>query len=365
MAAAADPEPSLRATQAESSRLVWAFSISLAIHLLLWGGFQTGQRLHLWEHWEWPNWMRPPRMLTELFHKKPTPQEIALMDKKQAEDRVSLLFIDVSPAQAAPEPPKKADYYSDKHSLAANPDTSRDTNIPKIDGKQTELLKTVDIVRPQPVPFQPAPPPPPPPAPLPVPVPKPVEAPKPEVKPRATPIAGDLTLGHPAETNRPAEGQADEPRPAEPAKAAKPEKPRTLTEARLRLQDKGGLVGEKMRQEGGVRRNKVVASVDAIGTAFGAYDSAIAYAIQYQWYKLLEDRLYADERKGKVVLRFRLSFDGSISQMTLVQNTVDLTLALLCESAIQDSAPFQAWPADMRRMNGADYREVTFTFYYR
>jgi hypothetical protein len=51
--------------------------------------------------------------------------------------------------------------------------------------------------------------------------------------------------------------------------------------------------------------------------------------------------------------------------MTLMQNTVDLTLALLCESAIRDSAPFAAWPADMRRMIGADFREVTFTFFYR
>jgi hypothetical protein len=185
------------------------------------------------------------------------------------------------------------------------------------------------------------------------------------VKPRSTQAAGDLNLGHPSETNRPAEGQADEARPAELAKASKPDKPRTLAERRARLQEKGGLVGEKMHQEGGVRKNRVVPSVDALATPFGAYDYAIASAIQMQWDRLLEDRWYADERKGKVVLRFHLNSDGSISQMTLMQNTVDLTLALLCESAIRDSAPFAAWPADMRRMIGADFRDVTFTFFYR
>jgi len=32
--------------QAEFSRLAWAFAISLALHLLIYGGYHTGQKYH-------------------------------------------------------------------------------------------------------------------------------------------------------------------------------------------------------------------------------------------------------------------------------------------------------------------------------
>jgi len=43
---------------------------------------------------------------------------------------------------------------------------------------------------------------------------------------------------------------------------------------------------------------------------------------------------------------------------------VDFLLCLLCQQAIQDPSPFDKWPSDLRRLVGADYREVRFTFYY-
>ena len=39
-------------------------------------------------------------------------------------------------------------------------------------------------------------------------------------------------------------------------------------------------------------------------------------------------------------------------------------LAYLCQRAILDPAPYEAWPAEMRRIVDAEYREVRFTFYY-
>jgi outer membrane biosynthesis protein TonB len=89
------------------------------------------------------------------------------------------------------------------------------------------------------------------------------------------------------------------------------------------------------------------------------------YAVQEHWYALLDAHGFAGARTGKVTLRFHLNQDGSVSEMKLLENTVDLTLALLCQSAIQDPAPFAAWPSEMRREIGAKYREVTITFYYR
>lgn len=407
------PEPSLRGIRAGSSRLAWAFGISIAIHLLLFGGYQTGKAMHLWENWEWPSWMRPPKMITELFRKQPTPQQLALIEKRQENVPAPLLFVEVSPAQEELEPPKKAEYYSDKNSAAANPDTRRDTTTPKIEGRQTDVVKTEDVAKTRAVPAPPAPAPVPKPVEPPKPDLKPVEPepevkppvkpvepkpeakpppipappkpkpevapgpvptePKPEPKPLATLMPGDLSRGRPTEATHPVETQAADPteaaqlpESAQSAQPAKPAKPRTLAEARARQpENQAGLAGEKMRQEGGVRKNRLSSSLDVQATPFGRYDAAIVAAIQNRWYDLLEGRWYAEDRKGRVVLRFHLNSDGSISQMTLVQNTVDLTLALLCESAIRDPSPYRPWPDEMRRLVGADFREVTFTFYYR
>ena len=141
----------------------------------------------------------------------------------------------------------------------------------------------------------------------------------------------------------------------------KPKRPRTLLEAQLQ---KGLIPGRKMKQEGGVKRERIVSSLDVRASPFGAYDAAIIAAVQKCWYDLLDSRQYARDRVGRVTLRFRLNSDGSISELAFVENTVDLGLGLLCQSAIKDPSPYARWPTDMRRLIGADYREVTFTFYY-
>ena len=41
-----------------------------------------------------------------------------------------------------------------------------------------------------------------------------------------------------------------------------------------------------------------------------------------------------------------------------------MNYALICESAIREPSPYAPWPDEMRRIIGANYREVTFTFYY-
>jgi len=57
------------------------------------------------------------------------------------------MFVHVSPAQAATEAPKDARFYSDKNSLAANPDADQDTGVPKITGTQDLVAQTEDIPR--------------------------------------------------------------------------------------------------------------------------------------------------------------------------------------------------------------------------
>ena len=79
---------------------------------------------------------------------------------------------------------------------------------------------------------------------------------------------------------------------------------------------------------------------------------------------LLDERRYASDQSGRVVIEFRLNYDGRISDLKVVDSSVDEILSLLCQKAILDPSPYAKWPSDMRRKVDADYREVRFTFYY-
>ena len=335
MAIAGTPELSLRSEQAETSRLSWAFAISLALHLTIGGLYYAGHEFGWWRNLHWPDWLRPPRMLTELFHKtQPQPEE------RQIE--VPLVFVEVTPEQATTEEPKKTPLYSNKNSIAANPDP-KDADVPKIDGKQTEMVKTEDVPRQKVFPLNPTPP-----------TPPPEEKDKeehPETKPKATFTPGDLALAKPEDRERKNDGQADQVRP------------RTLKEARAQLPAGSQLPGPKMKQKGGVARRGNV-SLDVQGSPFGDYDWRLISAVQNCWDSLLESRQFAGEQTGKVTIRFRLNSDGTISQISETQSTVDSVLSLLCRMAIEHPAPYEPWPSDMRHKIGENYRELTFTFYY-
>jgi hypothetical protein len=358
MSIARMPRWSLRLEQAEFSRLAWAFAISLAFHLLVYGGYHTGKKYNLWQNLHWPTWLQPPKILTDLLIKKkqspPPPQR----------QDIPLMFVNVNPAQATAEPPKDAKYYSDKNSRAANPEADRITDTPKIDGKQTDVVKTEDVARPKFTPLQPSPPseppketkPPPPQPPKETPPPAP-ERPKEaqvEAKPKPAYTPGDLTLAKPAPMPRKDEGDANE---------AKPARPRTIKEA-LALQQNSQLPGEKLKQDGGVSRHSEIASLDTKATPFGAYDAALVEAISQRWFTLLDQRDYASDSRGKVVLQFNLHYDGRVTDMNMAENTTGEVLGLICQKAVLDPAPFGAWPSDMRRTLG-DVRHIQFTFYYR
>ena len=329
------PKWSLRRERAEVSRLAWAFGISLVLHLLVFGTYQTGKKYHLWQNLRWPAWLQSARMLTEVFKKKesqpPPPQRQDL----------PLIFVNVNSAQATAEAPKDAQYYSDKNSRAANPEPDKITETPKIDGKQTEVAKTEDIPREQFTPLQPSPPV------------QPPQEPEPEIKPKPADTPGDLTLAKPSPTPRKDDGDTKE---------AKPPRPRTIKEALARQQD-SRLPGEKMKQDGGVQRRQQMASLDTKATPFGAYDAALVEAISQRWYTLLDEREYASDSRGKVVLQFRLHYDGRITDMKAADNTAGEVLGLICQKAVLDPAPFASWPSDMRRTLG-DTRSIQFTFYY-
>ncbi len=311
----------IRAAQYWTGRnpLVTAFSLSIAVHLTLFGAYRMGERLGWWKHqatWLLNLGKKQKRAASELA--KLLQQRMAV----QARQEIPLTFVEVDPALSVPEPPKDAKYYGAHSAKAANPDPVMESTIPKIDGRQEKIVRTEDVPKPGPQPLQPSLPP------------EPKEVPKPK-EDRKEGIA-EMGTGQPVH-----------------------ERPRTLAKAR---EQRNMLAGQKMKQDGGVQRRGHL-SLDVVGSPFGAYDAAIIAAIQQRWYDLIDSTQFP-QRSGKVVLEFRLSYDGRVTDMVMKDNEVGELLALLCQRAIMDPSPFGKWPDDMRRMVGKNYREVLFTFYY-
>ncbi len=305
---------SLRWRGPDSRRLGLLLALSLAAHLLTWGGYEAGKDFGWWRVWHWPVWLQ---RLT---------QKINAVPVRDVQDEPPLEFVTVE--QPSTEPPlEDTKYFSTQNSRAANPDADKDTDIPKLTGKQTEVPKTQDVPRPD---FN-----------------------KPQPTPTAQPAAqtqpamntGDLTLGKP---------------PVQPP-VPTPDRPRTLNEARALLAHQ--IPGLQMQQEGGVRNHARVPSLNVKVTGFAEYDQRFIEAVSQHWYDLLDSQQFALDRTGKVTLRFHLNYDGSISEMRFEENTVGDLLGYVCQKAVMDSEPFERFPSDMRAKLG-NYADVQFTFYY-
>ena len=303
------PVDSLRLSRREMRRLGLVLALSLLLHLMGWGGYEAGKEFGWWQQWHWPAWLHRLTLVKVVPRVRPNDEE-------------QLTFVQVE--QPATEAPQTAKYYSSQNSRAADP-TRGDKDLAQLNGKQTEVAKTETAPRPVLNQLQPARP-----------------AQPQEMQPVVQP--GDLTLGKP-ENSQPQE----------------PPRPRTIKQAMAQQNHPPGV---QMRQEGGAHRLALAPSFDVKATEFGAYDAAFVEAVTQRWYDLLDSQQFAMDRSGKVTLRFRLNYDGAITDMNVVQNTVGDLLGYVCQKAISDPAPYAPWPSDMRRKFGENYREITFTFYY-
>jgi len=308
--------------------MVAAFVISLIIHLLLFGFWRMGKSLGWWDHQA--TWLLN---LTKKLHTTQVAARLAPAPPQQPQMReIPLTFMEVDPTTAVKEAPKDAKFYGAQNAAAANlkPENKID---PKVDGKQKKIVRAEDV--PKPFPLQPTITPDPP---------KPEPEP-PQPKPKGE-APGDLA-------------KLEFKQPSAQEKPMVREKPRTLADARAR---KNMLAGEKVEQDGGAKLHGKGA-FDVKATAFGSYDAAFIAMVQQRWYDLLDTSRFT-QQSGKVVLEFRLMYDGRITDMKVNGNDVGELLGLLCQRAITDPAPFPPWPSDMRRMIGQNFRDVTFTFFY-
>jgi len=95
---------------------------------------------------------------------------------------------------------------------------------------------------------------------------------------------------------------------------------------------------------------------------FREYDAKMIGRIQKRWLELTP--LIQMRGVGHVVADFTLKPDGQVTDIR-VRPTRLLGFAVeICKQAILDCAPFDPWPAEMRRLIGETGREVTFTFNY-
>ena len=313
---------SLRHGRPDNRRLQWALALSLMAHLLCWGGYELSQRM---------GWLEQLKKLSWLHHPaKPVPP----VPPPAVTQEPELTFLQV--AEADPVPPQKPKFYSNNNSHAANPDPDKNLDTPKLNGQQTDMVRTETAPRT-----------------------KITKAPQ----ATAEPAQQQTQSPPPSNAVKPGDTAQNKPQDAEPQpEPPHPPRPRTIKDALA--QQPNQIQGREMRQEGGTHRIALRPSFDAQETAFGDYDAQFTQAVQQKWDDLLDSQRFADDRTGHVVLRFHQNYDGTITEITTLENTVGPLYGYLCMRALTEPAPYARWPEDMRRLIGGNFREMTFTFYY-
>jgi hypothetical protein len=276
---------------------------------------------------------------------KPITAKTATVVPKPQPQVSQLVFVDVDPALAEAAPPKAPKFYSANNSVAANPNP-KSALVPEIRGSQEKVIKTTENTRLNPKPLQPSPP-------------SKETASSPEAKalPKKAYTPGDLVMAKSEEKAQEKDGQSDTATGAEAQPQPVHRRPQTIAEAMAQR----GMLGDKTRQDGGVKRLKMDSSLDVMKTSYGDYDREFIDAVQTRWYQLLENR---SPGTGKVVVEFRLHPDGRVTDLNIVQNEMSDLFGLLCAQAIREPSPYLPWPIEMRRDIPKDYRDVTFTFFY-
>lgn len=388
--------PNLKWYRQLRSPIAIAFLLSLLLHLYVWLMAML-LRSALQNGWL-PPWMeRAVQPVAALLQPSPpTNAPVQPTQPRESWEEIPLQFVEVDPALVTDDAPDDAPLFSTANTRAANPNPPEvDTGKVRVDGWREDSNKTFDTPRPAEKPTPPQ-------AKAPEPevaqeqtTPKPaqeakpkVEAvpaqPAPKVEPTPTPAPTAVTPPEPkGETQlakadpkaAPPVPQPQAPSPTQPPRVeqkpqeAQPEQAaRPPRQFKKRLADvlptKGALVGERMKQEGGVLRPSIEPSLNVKASPLGDYHHMLVLRVQQRWYQLLEERRFARERLGKVVIKFDLHSDGTITGLEIKNSDVGEVLSLLCDLSLTQSAPFGRWPPEIRRLIGGDVIPMTFTFNY-
>jgi hypothetical protein len=292
--------------------------------------------------------------------------------ERAKETEAARRFMETDESQVTGAQPKDAKYYSDKSTVAANPQnpTGKEGETPYLAGTETRAPNSVDVPTPsgvpQPLIVQPGAPGaagnagnPAPPSPKVAPAkpqPKAPEQPK-EVASSGLKMVEEKQL---AMAPKPAvQPEAMTPGGAE-ATAGAAGAPAIVTEPGTPGRE---LVARKANLKAtGISRSGI-AAFNVAESPFGAYDKKLIKAVQSRWYALI-DRYGMYERAGLVTVHFEMLDDGQVQNLKVIENTAGQILALFCEKAIIESGPFDSLPDNLRALVGKEPREASFTFYY-
>jgi len=311
-----------------------------------------------------------PAVTTMTFVAVDEPKTKAEREKEQAAKH----FMETDASQVTGEKPKNAKFYSDKSTVAANPNnpTGKQDNTPYLEGKETHVMNSADV----PTPSGAATPaiqggasaPPVPQAPQSKPTPQAPPQPKAASPPQEVPPVGVKIVEEQKMAMAPkpvvqpevvtgSDVPVSPPSPANPAGAGAPA-----------VASEPGVPGREIVAR---KAHLTVAGVTRFGVAafgvdenpFGAYDKKIIKAVQSRWYALI-DRFGMYERAGAVTVHFQLLDDGQVQDLKVSDNTAGEILSLFCEKAIIESGPFDPLPDNLRALVGKEPRDASFTFYY-
>jgi hypothetical protein len=318
----------------ENLSLSAAVLVSVLLHALVFGGFrQLSLRL--------PHRRAAATMPVITFVQVAEPPAV-VAPKPIASRTEPREFVETDARQVTGEQPQATAFYSDKATVAANPEnpTGKLGDTPFLSGTDTRVHSTEDVPLPTPAP-----------AAMPV-TPqaardrRPPEGAAPSAPPPVTAPLGTRVV-EPATTPVTA--------PAAPVVVAKAQTPGAASPREI-VARKAALTATGVARTG-------VAAFNVAASPFGEYDKKVVRAVQSRWFALI-DRNDIYERSGVVALHFKLYTDGSVPRIERSENTAGEILALFCEKAILESAPFEPFPASLRALVGNEPRDVDFTFYY-
>jgi hypothetical protein len=75
--------------------------------------------------------------------------------------------------------------------------------------------------------------------------------------------------------------------------------------------------------------------------------------------------LSRDYTSGNVKVKLRSHSDGSITDIKIVERTVSYRQTAACAEAMKKVKDIPPWPAEVRKLIGHDYQDLTITFYYQ
>jgi len=375
-----------------------ALLVSILIHALAYCTVQYGAPLL-----KLP-WLSSFAKLVQTIHVQPKPthpqvQTITFVELNEPrpqnqpdQGKQSQQFMETDASQVTGEKPKTAQYYSDKSTVAANPNNASGKvgDTPYLNGNETKYkdrqpMSTMDVPTQTGVSAplvvqagapgsptritQPSPPA----------ISKPAPTPPPEkssVTPRPQPQSPAQPKEIPAVGLKIVEEQklAMAPKPTAAPNAVTgsdvpiPPAAADAGSGAPAFASEPGVAGREIAARkahlvaAGVSRAGVTAfNVEA--SPFGAYDKKVIKAIQSRWYQLI-DRYGIYESTATVTVYFELFDDGQVKNVKTIEGTDNSILSLFCEKAIIESGPFDPWPDELRALAGKEPRQATFTFYY-